>query len=68
MFHIIDKHQDPKMNLWMQVNDHKIQMYIFISFYVVNQYHTKSAISVFLLQNSAWLKCDIVIQLQNVAE
>jgi len=27
--------------------------------YVVNQYHTKSAISVFLLQKSAWLKCYI---------
>jgi len=41
----------------MHVNDHKIQdmgvrMYIFISFYVVNQNHTKSANSVFL-QKSA---------------
>jgi len=26
--------------------------------YVVDQYHTKSAISVFLLQKSACLKCD----------
>jgi len=39
----------------MYANDHKIQdmgvgKCIFISFYVVNQYHTKSAISVFLLQ------------------
>jgi len=34
-------------------------MYIFISFYVVHQYHTKSAISVFLFQKSARLKCDI---------
>jgi len=35
----------------MHVNYHKIQeMYIFMSFY---EYHTKSAISVFLLQ-----KCD----------
>jgi len=42
----------------MHVNDHKIQdmgvrKCIFISFYLVNQYQTKSAISVFLLQKSA---------------
>jgi len=42
----------------MHVNDHKIQdmgirKYIFRSFYVVNQYHTKSDISVILLQKSA---------------
>jgi len=36
----------------MHVNDNKIQeMYIFISFHVVNQYHTKRAISVFLIIN-----------------
>jgi len=32
---------------------------VFISVYVVNQYHTKSAVSGFLLQKSARLKCDI---------
>jgi len=29
-----------------------------LSFYEVNQYHTKSSISVFLLEKSTWLKCD----------
>jgi len=46
----------------MNVNDHKIydikiwgleNVYTFKSFYVVNQYHTKSAVSVYLLQKSA---------------
>jgi len=42
----------------MHVNDHKIQdmgvrKSIYLYHYVVNQYHTKSAISVFLLQKSA---------------
>jgi len=44
------------MYLGMHVNDHKIQdmgVRKCISFYVVNQSHTKSAISVFLLQKSA---------------
>jgi len=43
----------------MHVNDHKIQdMWLenvengFLSFYEVNQYHTKSSISVFLLEKS----------------
>jgi len=42
----------------MHVNDHQIKdmgvrKCIYLSFYVVNQYHTKNAISVFLLQKSA---------------
>jgi len=41
----------------MHVNDHKIQDMGVKN--VINQYHTKSAISVFILQKSAWLKCDI---------
>jgi len=41
----------------MHVNDHKIQdMGVKI---LINQFHTTSAISVFMLQKSAWLKCDI---------
>jgi len=40
----------------MHVNDHKIQDSLKN---VINQYHTKSAILVFTLQKSAWLKCDI---------
>jgi len=45
----------------MHVNDHKIQHMRARNyhFFVVNQYHTKSAISVFLLQKSARLKCNI---------
>jgi len=59
MFYIIDKHQDPKMYLWMHVNNHKIQdigvrKCIYLYHFIVNQYHTKSAISVFLLQKPAW--------------
>jgi len=45
------------MYLLMHVNDHKFKIWglenVYISFYVVNQYHTKSAISVFLLQKSS---------------
>jgi len=42
----------------MQVNDHKIQEMgvrkcIYLYHLIVNQLHTKSAISVFLLQQSA---------------
>jgi len=66
----------------MHVNDHKIQdmgvrKFIYIIHFMY-QYHTKSVISAFLLQTSAWLKCDIKLlqqfntiielQLQNVAE
>jgi len=48
----------------MNVNDHKIQdmgglenVYIYIILYsLCNQYHMKSANSVFLLQKSEWLK------------
>jgi len=41
----------------MHANDHKIQDMVVKN--VINQYHTKSDISVFILQKSAWLKCDI---------
>jgi len=48
----------------MHVNDHKVQdmgvrKCIYLYHFIVNQYHTKSDISVFLLQKSAWLKSDI---------
>jgi len=42
------------------VNYHKIQdECIYLYHFIVNQYHTKSAVSVFLLQKSTGLKCDI---------
>jgi len=43
------------MYLLMHVNDHKIQNMRVRKciFYVVNQYHTTSAISAFLLQKAA---------------
>jgi len=41
----------------MHVNDHKIQaMGVKNS---INQYYTKSAVSVFILEKWAWLKSDI---------
>jgi len=39
-----------------KIQDMGVRKCIFLSFYVVNQYHSKSAISVFLLQK---FKCDI---------
>jgi len=39
------------------MNDHKIQDMGVKN--AINQYYTRGAISVFILQKSAWLKCDI---------